>query len=783
VKNVLLPVCLAFATGRLIAADFTVTNSNNSGPGSLYQAITDANIAPGADRILFNIPGPGVHKIDVSQKLLPAVVESLVIDGYSQPGAKPNSLAVGDNAVILIQIDGGGLFFNGTRNGFALYPGSGPSNYLIRGLCLTGFRSAAITAGAVDSAVVVGNFIGLLPDGETFGSNGFGVGHVTQLGGTDPASRNVISANKVGFVGAASPFPGTSVLGATVQGNYIGTNASGTKAIPNSLGIGLESAFNDTGESPCNGTQKSDVDLSKTFIGGTAPGAPNLISGNWLSGIELGRFDLCQAKPVDTRPVRANGARVQGNWIGLQADGVSALPNGDGIVIRAGSNNLIGGTADVLFAGNTIAYNGTGVIVTGGNESRGNQIAHNSIFRNTKLGINLGDDAATPNDASDTDAGPNGLQNFPLINSVTNFSGSPHSGPFARVTGTLNSTPNSTFRLEFFISGEAGPSGFGQGEVDVASRDVTTDANGNASFDVNFATDPGRSVFTATAMDAAGNTSEFSPAFPPAAQLLNLSTRTPVGTDANVLIGGFIISGTEGKKVMLRGLGPSLGDAGVHEVLADPTLELHDSTGTLLAHNDNWQESQQAAEISATGIAPTRDSEAAIIATLAAGQASQGGTAYTAILAGQAGTAGIGLLEIYDLAADANSKLANISTRGYVGTGDNLMIAGTIPGPAGRSPGLVLIRALGPSLAAHGVSGTLQDPGLELHNANGATIVDNDNWRDSLFASQIAATGIPPTDDRESAIFFPVRPGTYTAIVRGVKGTTGVALVEVYAVN
>jgi hypothetical protein len=399
------------------------------------------------------------------------------------------------------------------------------------------------------------------------------------------------------------------------------------------------------------------------------------------------------------------------------------------------------------------------------------------------LGIDLGGDGVTLNDSNDADSGPNNFQNYPVINSATITRGPRFN--VARVTGTLNSTPNSTFRLEFFISGEAGPSGFGQGELYATSADVTTDANGNASFDVNFQTDPGRSVYTATATDAAGNTSEFSPAFPPAAQLLNLSSRTPVGTDANVLIGGFIISGTEGKKVMLRGLGPSLGDAGVHGVLADPTLELHDSTGTLLAHNDNWKESQQAAEISATGIAPTRDSEAAIIATLAAGQASQGGAAYSAILAGQAGTTGIGLLEIYDLAADANSKLVNISTRGYVGAGENLLIAGTIPGPAGRSPALVLIRALGPSLAAHGVTGTLQDPLLELHNANGATTVENDDWRDSSSASQIAATGIPPSDDRESAILFPVSSDTsgYTAIVRGVKGATGVALVEVYALN
>jgi hypothetical protein len=265
----------------------------------------------------------------------------------------------------------------------------------------------------------------------------------------------------------------------------------------------------------------------------------------------------------------------------------------------------------------------------------------------------------------------------------------------------------------------------------------------------------------------------------PPSQLLNLSTRKQIGTGDNVLIGGFIVVGSDDKKVLLRGLGPSLPVGGA---LADPTLELHRKDTTLLAANDNWKDSQQT-EISATGIPPSNDLESAIVAALAAKPLDQGGAGYTGILAGQGGTSGIGLLEIYDLAVSANSKLANISTRGFVGTGDDLLIGGFIPGPNGRLPLKVLIRALGPSLSEQGVAGALQDPLLELHDNNG-TLLSNDNWKDSQ-QSEIAATGVPPSDDREAAIVTTLPPSNsgYTAVVRGAGSSTGVGLVEVFALQ
>ena len=246
-----------------------------------------------------------------------------------------------------------------------------------------------------------------------------------------------------------------------------------------------------------------------------------------------------------------------------------------------------------------------------------------------------------------------------------------------------------------------------------------------------------------------------------------------------MLIGGFIVVGTENKRVLLRGLGPSLPVTGR---LADPVLELHRADTTLLAMDNNWKD-KQAAEITATGIPPSKDLESAIVATLAAKPASQGGAGYTGLLAGQGGGTGIGLLEIYDLNIGAKSKLANISTRGFVGTGDDLLIGGFIPGPSGRAPLKVLVRALGPSLTKQGVAGALQDPVLELHDAHGALLA-NDNWKDASNAAEIQAT-LPPPDDHESAIITTLAPSNagYTAVVRGAGGAIGVALVEVYALR
>ncbi len=252
----------------------------------------------------------------------------------------------------------------------------------------------------------------------------------------------------------------------------------------------------------------------------------------------------------------------------------------------------------------------------------------------------------------------------------------------------------------------------------------------------------------------------------PAVQLANISTRLPVGSGDSVLIAGFTITGSQSKKIIVRGLGPFLP---VNANLADPTLEIHDSFGGTVAGNDNWRDTQQD-ELKATTIPPANDYDSAIVRNLAPG-------AYTAVLAGKGSTTGVGLVEVYDLDIGADSRLVNIATRGRVGDGDDLLICGTIA--VGNGTTTVLFRALGPSLP---VPGALNDPILELHDGQGATIGTNDNWQDTQ-GTAIQNTTIPPNDPREAAILRDLTPGSYTAVVRGKNGATGVAVIDAYQLN
>jgi predicted outer membrane lipoprotein len=258
--------------------------------------------------------------------------------------------------------------------------------------------------------------------------------------------------------------------------------------------------------------------------------------------------------------------------------------------------------------------------------------------------------------------------------------------------------------------------------------------------------------------------------------LANIATRLAVQTGDNVLIGGFIIDGTAPKQVLIRGIGPSLTHFGVINALADPVLELHLPDGSTVS-NDNWKIDDQTGQsqeaiIRATSIPPTDDVESAILITLNPG-------AYTAILSGKNQTTGIGLVEVYDVSPAVSAKLANISTRGFVNTADNAMIGGFIVVPPGSGFTALVIRAIGPSLAAFGVTNALADPVLELHDSNGGSFT-NDNWRDDPNAALIPAS-LQPKDPLESATYQTLPPGAYTVIVRGANNTTGVGLVEVYA--
>lgn len=254
---------------------------------------------------------------------------------------------------------------------------------------------------------------------------------------------------------------------------------------------------------------------------------------------------------------------------------------------------------------------------------------------------------------------------------------------------------------------------------------------------------------------------------------LNISTRLDVGTGENQAIGGFIVTGSAPKRIMLRAIGPSLAPAGVNDALVDPLLELRGADGSLIVGNDNWRDTDAAA-ISATGIPPGDDRESALIATVAPGN-------YTAIMSGKNGTTGVGLVEAYDLdGGGAASRLANISTRGVVQTAAKVVIGGFILGSA-QAGADILVRGLGPSLEARGVAAPLADPTLSVADSQGNVLMRDDDWPDdSAQASRISATGIAPDDTRESAIAATLAPGAYTAILAGKNDSSGVGIVEIY---
>ena len=524
-----------------------------------------------------------------------------------------------------------------------------------------------------------------------------------------------------------------------IEGNFLGTDAAGRTGLP----------FADNAVSIESGSDNN-------LIGGIAPSARNVISGN--ANVAL--------------LVATSGNVIQGNFIGTQRDGRNPLGNHQGIGfvgVGNANNNLVGGT--VPGAGNIIAFNDMQGVLGEAAAGTGNAILGNSIFGNGNgaLGIDWLPEGPTLNDIGDEDDGFNNLQNFPVISTVQG------GFPSVTLTGSLNSMPNTVFRLEFFGNAGANSSGFGGGEFFLGSTDVTTDASGDASYNVTLGVPgtPASIAYTATATDPAGNTSEFSAAF--RTKLLNISTRMQVLTGDSLPIGGFIVTGLSPKKVIVRGMGPSLAAFGVAGALADPTLELHAADGSVINSNDNWKDSQQA-EIEATGLMPTNDLESAIVESLEPG-------AYTAVLGRNDYTTGVGLVEAYDLDQSVDSQLANISTRGFVDTGDNVMIGGFIIGPKQLGDftlaSTVVVRAIGPSLGDFGVANSLQDPTVELHDENGTMIAFNDDWKDSQQA-EIEAAQLAPSDNRESAILIQVLSDPYTVIVRGKGDTAGVALVEVY---
>jgi hypothetical protein len=426
---VTMAMVLAASKPSYASTTFFVTNTNDSGAGALRQAILDANASAGADVIDFNISGSGVQTIKPSTAL-PTLTEQVTIDGYTQPGASENTLAVGDNAVLKVELDGTNV---PDANGLEI---ANSSNSVIKGLVINGFGTGVFIQGDSVANRVEGNFIGTDPTGTLDKGNHFdGVDMFqgpsgTVVGGSTPAARNVISGND--FDGVFDISSNASLI----EGNYVGTDKSGTKDLGNDTGVHTSSA-------------------SGTTVGGTTAASRNVISGNDNFGLFI---------------FSSRGTKALGNRIGTTANGDAALGNVDSGVSIAGvaSDNLVG---DGTSAGsNTIAFNAAGVVVTG--SGTGNDVSGNSTFSNGGLGIDLNKDGVTANDAGDVDSGPNNLQNFPVLASAATSSSA------TTVKGTLNSTTNASFTIEFFSN----PAGGDEGETFLGGQSVTTNASGNVSF-------------------------------------------------------------------------------------------------------------------------------------------------------------------------------------------------------------------------------------------------------------------------------------------------------------
>ena len=479
--HALLLVPLLFAPACVLAATFTVTTVADAGPGSLRQALLDTNAAAGADTIAFNIPGSGPHAIHVLSSL-PAATGPLVIDGYTQPGASPNSGSIGSNAQIKIELVGPG---GSSVRALALLVGSVGSS--VRGLAINRFGGSQILALG-DDCVITGNYIGTDPGGtiaypsEPGTRVGLSIsGDRCRVGGPLAADRNVVSGNSHDgiYVG------GSDVV---VQGNLVGTDRVGASALGNRCGISI--GVTGTGASPTLGAR----------IGGTNSGASaprNVISGNLRCGIEIRS---------------GQGHVIEGNLIGLAAFPLATIPNdGPGIDVQGGESIRIGAVVAGSISNGIAGNAGPGVRIAGTstNAPQGVSVYGNSIFGNDGLAIDLvanGVAGVTPNDPLDADTGPNELQNFPELTGVS------LGADGTRITGVIRSEPDVAYFIDFYSVPTCDPSGHGGASSYLGDVTITTGADGQATFQRVFdpAPESGFATATATRSLVGSPTSEFS---------------------------------------------------------------------------------------------------------------------------------------------------------------------------------------------------------------------------------------------------------------------------------
>lgn len=611
-------------------------------------------------------------------------------------------------------------------------------------------------------------------DGSSFGGSGDSGGGIYNSGSLTITGCK-LSGNQTGKGGAGGHGYGgdgggiyntgtLTIVESTVSGNQTGSGGAGRPGggggLPGGTGGHGGGIFNRGSATVVNST----ISGNRTGNGATGP-----FSNNSIPGLGGGIYHH------DAGQMTISNSTISGNETGtLYVDGPSAsITGGGGIYLRGGqmtiSNSTIIANRATLYGGGIHRYSGafSSEIVT----LRSTIVANNSasadgsdIFGTVQSdGYNLIKAQSGANITPNPAAGPD-------------FYGSPQLGSLADNGGPtlthlpLNDSPAIDKGKNFSVSStDQRGLGFPR-QVDLPD---TTYPNAGDATDIGAVERAQTATATPTPMATATPTPT---ATPPGSLVLarNISTRARIDTGDHAIIAGFIITGSAQKKVVVRGLGPSLQEMNVAGFVADPVLELRGSSGALILYNDNWQDDPaQAAQIQATSLAPTRGQESAIVLTLAPGT-------YTAIVRGRNNTTGVGLVEVYDI-DNSESKLANLSTRGFVQLQENVMIGGFTLGGAGN-PTRIAVRALGPSLSNFGLSNVLQDPTLELRNGNGTLMVANDNWTDdAASAAQLTDNGLALPDAYEAGIFAGQLPaGQFTAVVASKNGGVGIALVEIY---
>jgi CSLREA domain-containing protein len=702
--------------------------ADSNGNCTLRAAIEEVNArANGQDGIAFAIPttDPGCSGGVCTINVFPALPDLSIAISISGPGA--DRLTVSSNCT-------GACYhiFNVTTTGTVAFSGLTIAGAFVSNGNGGGINNASTGTVTVTNSTLRGNSASsgggisnsmggtvTVTNSTLSGNSGFGGGIFNSSGGTVTVTNSTLSGNSANGLGGGifSEFGGAvTVTNSTLSGNA-------------ALGGGGGGIFN-------SGTVNV---TNSTFSGNSAFGNNTYFGGGGIN---------------NTGTLNITNSTLSGN----SANGTG---DGGGITNRDTLN-----VTNSTLSGNSATTNGGGIDNIGGRVS----------VKSSLIALNTG-----------ASSGPDVSGDFfsPGYNLIGKKDGSTGFTAATDLTGTIaapldpkldsnglndNGGPTKTIALLF------GSPAIDKGTSNGLTGHLTTDQRG-AGFARTF-DDP--NVPNASGGDGTDigafevQSAAPTPTPTPSPTVLgNISTRAFVQTGDSVMIGGLIITGSGQKKVIVRAIGPSLVNHGITNPLRNPTLELHDHTGAVIAFNDNWMNAPNKQEIINSGLAPTNNLESAILTSLNPGN-------YTAIVRGVNNGTGIALVEGYDLDPTAGSKLGNLSTRALVQTGNNVMIGGFIITGAGQKR--VIVRAIGPSLAQHGITNPLLDPTLELHNGNGAVIAFNDNWKDSQQA-EIQATGLAPANDLESAIVSTLAPGNYTAIVRGENNTIGVALVEVYGLN